>query len=290
MRTLCVFLLLCACINAEDRLVVGSKAPPLDIEHWLNKEPVPKFEKGKVYVIEFWATWCGPCVGQMPHLAELQEHHADDLFVIGISGEDPDTIDEFLERDRDGKTYREITAAYWLASDPDGSVDTDYMKASGMRGIPTAFVVGKTGEIEWIGHPRNIDQVLDMVIAGKWNRELAVKEHPRPAERPIGPVLTRLRIGDRVKMPVVGKKGGFVWGDLVYTTDSDPGSAAVHAGLLDPGEAGVVEFLVIPSPQFFNGVERNGVQSREWGRYKSAFIMRLVNPLQNLMLYTDTTD
>ena len=73
MKNLLVFLLLCASVHAEDRLVVGSKAPPIDIEHWLNKEPVERWETGKVYVVEFWATWCGPCKVSIPHLNKLHQ-------------------------------------------------------------------------------------------------------------------------------------------------------------------------------------------------------------------------
>ena len=290
MKTLSFFLLLCACVNAADRLAVGSKAPPLDIEHWLNKERVPKFEMGKVYVVEFWATWCGPCVASMPHLKELQERHAEDLVIIGVSEEDPDTIDEFLERERDGETFREITDAYWLTSDPDGSVDADYMKASGQRGIPTAFVVGKTGEIEWIGHPRDIDDPIARIINGTWNREAfaAAKRSP-PVDRLPVLGLNRLSIGDRITIPVKGKNTGAVWGDSLYTLDSDPGTAAVHAGLLAAGETKMVEFWVVPSPNHFDGERRNGVTSGKWGKYKAAYIMRLANPIQDLKLNVGET-
>ena len=284
MKSLFVALvLMCGISLAEDRLVVGSKAPPIDIEHWLNKDPVKKFETGKVYVIEFWATWCGPCVGQMPHLGELQERHADDLVVISVGDEDPDLIDEFLEKERDGRILRDVTNAYWLTSDPDGSVDADYMKASGQRGIPTAFVVGKTGEIEWIGHPCNIDEPIAKIIDGTWNREefAAAKRRP-PVDRALASLLTKLSVGDRVTLPVTGKKAGSVWGDNLYTTDSDPAVAAVHAGLLKVGETRIVEFWVVPSPNSFGSSERNGIQSGKWGRYRSAYIMRLADPIQEL--------
>ena len=280
MKNLFVFLLLCACVQAEDKLVIGSKAPPIDIEHWLNKDPVEKFEAGKVYVIEFWATWCGPCVASMPHLAELQEEHGNDLVVIGVSDEDPDTIDEFLEREKDGKTFGEITDSYWLTTDPDGSVERDYMTASDSRGIPTAFIVGKTGEIEWIGHPCNMREPIAKIIDGSWNRAVYAANKRKPPARALS--LLSLSIGDRVTIPVTGRRGGPVWGDNLYTLDSDPGTAAVHAGLLDVGETKLVEFWVVPSPKSYSAEERNGVKSQRWGRYKAAYLMRLANPVQDL--------
>ena len=69
-------------------LQIGADAPPVDIEHVLKGEAVEEFENGNIYVLEFWATWCGPCRTSMPHISELQEHYKDyDVAFIGISDE-----------------------------------------------------------------------------------------------------------------------------------------------------------------------------------------------------------
>ena len=68
------------------------------------------------------------------------------------------------------KTYRELTSVYHLACDPDGSTNRDYMDAANQQGIPVAFLVGKQGLIEWIGHPMLIDEPLDRVVNDAWDR------------------------------------------------------------------------------------------------------------------------
>jgi thiol-disulfide isomerase/thioredoxin len=166
--------------SANGELTIGSVAPQLDIEHWVQNGEgkfgkVTKFEDGKVYVVEFWATWCGPCVASMPHISELQTKYADrGLQIISVSDEDLETVDQFLDRKvrgEDDKTYRELTRNYCLTTDPDGTVSRDYMEAASQNGIPTAFVVGKTGRIEWIGHPMSIDEPISKVIDDTWDRE-----------------------------------------------------------------------------------------------------------------------
>lgn len=167
--------------KADQTLTIGSPAPALDVEHWVQDgngffKPVTEFKPGNVYVVEFWATWCGPCISSMPHLAQLQEKlRGQNVQIISISDEPLETVEAFLKRPTTNKageetTFASITAAYSLTTDPDRSAHEDYMEAANQPGIPTAFIVGKDGKIEWIGHPMEMDEPLDQVVAGTWDR------------------------------------------------------------------------------------------------------------------------
>jgi len=177
---------------ADDLLTIGSDAPALDVEHWVQNGEgkfgkVTKFEKDKVYVVEFWATWCGPCVASMPHIVETQKKYAEKgVQIVSISNEPKETVEEFLDRKvpRSEKetTFRDLTKSYCLTTDPDGSVNASYMEAAGQNGIPCAFIVGKDGKIEWIGHPMQMDDPLKSVVEGKWDRKAFADEFKEQQE------------------------------------------------------------------------------------------------------------
>lgn len=181
-------MLVCTNARADELLSVGSVAPALEVEHWLPQadgkvKKVAKFEPGKIYVVEFWATWCGPCVQGMPHLAQLQREYGEKgVQIIGVSSEDFATVKRFLdqevpqrspatkEKPAARQTYAQLTSAYSLSCDPDESTEKSYMQAAFQSTIPKAFIVGKDGKIEWIGHPGEMDDPLRQVVAGQWDR------------------------------------------------------------------------------------------------------------------------
>lgn len=154
-------------VPATPTLKAGDKAPPLTIERWVKGAPVASFEPGKVYVVEFWATWCGPCIASMPHLTELQAQHKGKVTIIGVTSVDNNNSLEKVEAMV--KDKGDAGMGYTVAWDTETKTKEAYMKASGQRGIPTSFVVDQKGTLAWIGHPLFLDVVLDNVIAGKWD-------------------------------------------------------------------------------------------------------------------------
>ena len=101
---LCLSLTAVAAAQRE-KLQVGDEAPGLDIDAWVKGEAVT-IETGRVYVVEFWATWCGPCRKSIPHLTKLQkEYGSDGLTIIGISDEEADVVKPFVQRQGENMGY-----------------------------------------------------------------------------------------------------------------------------------------------------------------------------------------
>ncbi len=198
--------------GAPEPLTIGSKAPVPDIEKFVQGEAPSKwFEPGKVWVVEFWATWCGPCKVAMPHMSDLADRYGSKMAVIGVSDEKVDTVSEFM-----AKPEWKEKARYVIATDSDRSTHRQYMEAAGQMGIPTAFLV-KDGTVQWIGHPMTIDEPLAKVLDGTWDAAAFKPEFEKKAEP------GRRQIAQRSVMAKARKSGD--WGPVLAMMDKDIAAA-----------------------------------------------------------------
>lgn len=161
------------------KLEVGSKAPAIGATKWVKGKEVKKFEKGKVYVVEFWATWCGPCIANIPHLTEIQKTYSD-ITVIGMAASEQDKdskkVEEFVKGKGDEMGY---TVAFDNGS---GNMSKNWMQAAEQRGIPCAFIVDGDGKIAFVGHPGDSKFEETIKSLSKAKKDDKKKEEPKKEE------------------------------------------------------------------------------------------------------------
>ncbi len=199
-----ILCLVAFCAQAKETFRIGDPAPEFRAGRWLNGQPVERFEPGQIYVLEFWATWCGPCIAAMPHLSELARKHARKVTMIGVNiqerGDDPAKIDRQVDRfmDNGGKAMQ-----YPVCRDtPDGYLTKEWYERSGLAGIPATIVVDGKGKIAWLGNPAvGLDKALDQLVAGSFDYQASSTEAAAKARRAqeISEVMTPVSLAVQAK-------------------------------------------------------------------------------------------
>ncbi|MBX3351928.1 MAG: redoxin family protein [Phycisphaeraceae bacterium] len=185
---------------AQGQLVVGDKAPKLSNVTWLKGDSVSSWQPGEVYVLDFWAPWCGPCIAAMPHMNDLHKKYEDKgVTILGVSiwprpGMTPTA--EFIESHVVNADANE-KMLYGIAEDIEMATARAFMDATGSQGIPTVMIVDKQGRLAWVGHPMNkdFDESLDAIVNDTYDIEARAVESRRKAEieATVRPILSSLR-------------------------------------------------------------------------------------------------
>jgi thiol-disulfide isomerase/thioredoxin len=195
--------------SSKKVLAVGDKAPPLKVDSFVKGTAISEFPKDRYSVVEFWATWCGPCKQTIPHLTEMAKRYGEKVVFTGVSvWERPNGADKnnlagvktFVGEMGDKMNYN-------VAVDTaEGEMAKTWMMAAEQDGIPTAFVVDPTGTIIWIGHPMEMEEPLKEMVAGTYDvkaqAEKARKERAEKNEMAalMAPLQAAAASGDMEKM------------------------------------------------------------------------------------------
>jgi thiol-disulfide isomerase/thioredoxin len=158
-------------------LNIGDPAPPLRVREWLKGKPFQQFEKGQVYVIEFWATWCAPCRAAIPHLSDLAKKYKGKVTVLGIDIFGDETVS--MEKVKAFVETQGNRMNYHVVAEDSNYMSADWRDAADQRreGIPRTFIVDQDGKLAWVGHPAKLHKVLPQVVNRKWNLKEALANH-----------------------------------------------------------------------------------------------------------------
>jgi len=127
----------------------GKPCPPTGNVRWEWGAPSPQ---GKLVVVDFWGTWCPPCIAAIPHLNDIARSYPQDIAVLGISAESNSNFAEGLRK----RDLKRTSFAYAVGNDPSGGME----KAFGVRAWPHVAIVSADGVVRWQGHPNALTPSL----------------------------------------------------------------------------------------------------------------------------------
>jgi len=150
--------------NAQSNIKVNEKAPSINITNWIENVPNDKNLNDKYIVLEFWATWCGPCIAAVPHINSIQkEFNQKDLYYISITDESVAKVERSLKR----INFNSIVVT-------DLTKKTQINFGDGVKGLdayPLTVLIDKTGIIKWIGEPKNLNSEIMSTFLANSNTE-----------------------------------------------------------------------------------------------------------------------
>ena len=166
-----IAILLISAPGFTQSLVVGEKAPGIKLEQMLkgNGKKVVTLEnlKGNIIVIDFWTTWCSPCIKAFPHINELvQIFGKDPVVFLTVSNEEEAIVKPLLEK---------VDLDAWIALDTDLSM----FKSYNAWAIPKTVVIDQNGKLVAIVHPKYLGKdLIEDLLSGKQPEKSNYEDNP----------------------------------------------------------------------------------------------------------------
>ena len=158
--TALLFVFMCGLgLQAQQNLKLGEQAPAINITSWIENVPEDKELTNRFIVLEFWTTWCGPCLGAAPHVNELVKEFQQEILFVSLTNEAPVRVERTLKR-------TPFLSA--VATDETGFTNNAYGDGKSLyTALPMAVLINNKNVIKWIGKPHDLtSEALKLFLNG----------------------------------------------------------------------------------------------------------------------------
>lgn len=169
-------------------LLIGDPAPDFKPMKWIKGKPITQFEKQHVYVLDFWATWCEPCMRSMPKLSAIAHRFKDQITVIGVNmGEDEGAeisgtiaaVEKTVKKMGDKMNY-----AVAMDSPKERTVAKTWYRPAGFGSIPALIVIDGQGRLAWTGNSTDeLGKIIPQVLNNTIDSAQALANQQKMAQR-----------------------------------------------------------------------------------------------------------
>ncbi|WP_169516032.1 TlpA family protein disulfide reductase [Flavobacterium tegetincola] len=137
----------------QEKLTINKDSPKINITDWIYNIPSQKDINGKYIVLEFWATWCSPCLKSIPHLNNLQtKFNQDNLIFISITDEKVSKVKKILELVKFNSIV--VTDTTKVTQKNFGN------NTNGISELPLTVLIDDRNVVKWIGKPKNLTEEI----------------------------------------------------------------------------------------------------------------------------------
>lgn len=172
-KNILLFSILVTFVSAKAQMKIGEIAPQLAIKDWIKNVPESKDLSGKFLVIDFWATWCAPCLETVPHFNKLIEQNKSrrNLVFLALTDEKRDKVNFLLKK---------VAFSAAVVTDPSRKIFDDYK----VDKIPVCIIIDDKGRVKWVGHTGKLNNEIIQNILNRENPDLlAIDKNPTPERR-----------------------------------------------------------------------------------------------------------
>jgi thiol-disulfide isomerase/thioredoxin len=224
----------------QTNISVGEQAPEITITEWIQNEPENPDLSNQFIILDFWATWCAPCIASVPHMNEFVDKYQDQAIFISLTNEETNKVKRTIDRIKFNSavasdTSLETSKAY-------GKPDSDYTE------LPMVVLIDNMNIIQWIGTPRFLtEDIMDQFLDGTLKGENSIKE-----------IQAKEEIGEMEEDVMSDSFNSFFeWYKFVKRTESS---------YLDISESKFKDPMSIDAPDMFasNSISLHEVLSKAW--------------------------